>query len=106
TRLSDPTGVSRHIEKQWKEAEDGIRTAYSGAYAAKVQKNTKSLFAWVMDPNINKVIDAMEEAVTSECPHYYYRPGRWYLNAFLNATNFFPKSWVDYLMCQYIFKNR
>ncbi|CAL1278566.1 unnamed protein product [Larinioides sclopetarius] len=106
TRLSDPAGVSKHIEKQWAVAEDGIRAAYSGAYAAKVQKDTKSLFAWVMDPNINRVIDAMEDAVTSESPPYYYRPGRWYLNVFLTTTNFFPKSWLDYLMCQHVFKTR
>ncbi|XP_055931097.1 D-beta-hydroxybutyrate dehydrogenase, mitochondrial-like [Argiope bruennichi] len=105
TRLSDPTGVSRHIEKQWTEAEDDIRTAYTAAYATQIQKSTKGLFAWVMDSNICKVIDAMEAAVTSECPPYHYRPGRWYLNTFLTATNFFPKSWIDYLMCQYVFKN-
>ncbi|KAF8794069.1 D-beta-hydroxybutyrate dehydrogenase like protein [Argiope bruennichi] len=76
TRLSDPTGVSRHIEKQWTEAEDDIRTAYTAAYATQIQKSTKGLFAWVMDSNICKVIDAMEAAVTSECPPYHYRPGR------------------------------
>ncbi|GFR30257.1 d-beta-hydroxybutyrate dehydrogenase, mitochondrial, partial [Trichonephila clavata] len=76
TRLSDPAAVSRYVEKQWIKGSDSVKTAYSGAYAAKLKNHTKGLFASVMDSNIDKVINAMEDSVTSECPPYHYRPGR------------------------------
>ncbi|GIY27040.1 hypothetical protein CDAR_504151 [Caerostris darwini] len=106
TRLSDPTSVSKHVEKQWTEVEDSVKTAYSKTYAAKLKNNTKGLFTSIMDPNIDKVIDVMEDAVSNECPPYYYRPGMWYLNIFLKIMNVLPKPFADYLLCQYIFKSR
>ncbi|GIX75860.1 17-beta-hydroxysteroid dehydrogenase type 6 [Caerostris extrusa] len=105
TRLSDPTSVSKHVEKQWTEVEDSVKTAYSKTYAAKLKNNTKGLFTSIMDPNIDKVIDVMEDAVSNECPPYYYRPGMWYLNIFLKIMNVLPKPFADYLLCQYIFKS-
>ncbi|GFS50325.1 hypothetical protein TNIN_248751 [Trichonephila inaurata madagascariensis] len=105
TRLSDPAAVSRYVEKQWIEGSDSVKTAYSGAYAAKLKNHTKGLFASVMDSNIDKVINAMEDSVTSECPPYHYRPGRWYLNAFLKITSSLPKPLSDYILCKFVFKN-
>ncbi|KFM71655.1 hypothetical protein X975_25990, partial [Stegodyphus mimosarum] len=75
TRLSDASSLSKHQEKQWSRTPDSLKVAYDYSYLTSTKQNTQDLFSWVINSNINDVIDVMEDAVSHKYPPYYYRPG-------------------------------
>ncbi|XP_015921960.1 short-chain dehydrogenase/reductase family 9C member 7 [Parasteatoda tepidariorum] len=103
TRLSDPSALSNYVEKQWNNSKEGVNKEQL-KYAKKIKRNTGSIFGSLMNPNLDEVINVMEDAVTSSCPPYTYRPGKLYLNLLLWLSSLLPKPIVDYVLCYVIFK--
>lgn len=64
----------KQLMKQWNEADDEIKTSYRGIdKLANSMKITNS--PHITDSNPGKVVDLIEEAITSPDPDYFYRPG-------------------------------
>ncbi|KAG8176235.1 hypothetical protein JTE90_021338 [Oedothorax gibbosus] len=102
TRLSDPSDVRQHVQKQW--AEKANNDSYPYKYAEQLGQKTKNLFSSIMNNNTEEVIDAMEDAVTSHCPAFYYRPGKMKLNLALWLLGLLPKPVAHYILAEFVFK--
>lgn len=87
TDIVNPKVHGERLTKQWNEADNDIRESYQG-----IDKMVK-LQKWLnhpllTDPNPGKVVNIIEEAVTSSDPDMIYRPG--YKLPLLTLSLFLP----------------
>jgi NAD(P)-dependent dehydrogenase (short-subunit alcohol dehydrogenase family) len=87
TDIVNPVVHGQHLQKQWDEADEEVKQSYKGIdKILKLMQVTNSSF--LTDPNPGKVVDIIEEGVTSIDPDSIYRPG--FKVALLTLSLFLP----------------
>jgi len=72
TNIMNQDQLFSSIERSWNETNESVKSDYGLTYKERFKKRLANSLG-VCRPNINEVIDSIEEAVTSDDPEIYYR---------------------------------
>ncbi|XP_054715048.1 D-beta-hydroxybutyrate dehydrogenase, mitochondrial-like isoform X1 [Uloborus diversus] len=75
------------------------KVRHDSNHVTSLQKKTGALFDWLVNDDVDEVIDAMVDALTRQHPPFSYTPGKWYLNCFLSVLRALPEPIADMILC-------